>query len=165
MKRSLTLLLGLSLGLAVVWAQQSPSPGAAPEKPSTEQITPKPSTEEGGNLQSIDPNKVRYTATETMTYADITVLEVAKLYEEASGMRVIMRSKDAKSEIGFSIKGPLTNADISKFLKNALLTEGFAMIPIPDEPDIVRLVSVAKVFPLKEAPGELNPDATNPKSK
>ena len=75
-----------------------------------------------------------------MNKGNITALVAAQLYEDHSGKRVIMSNAVAQSEVSFTMRGPLTNSEIAKFLKLTLLAEGLAMIPVPGEPDIVRLV-------------------------
>ncbi len=142
MKFSLTVLLGLTLG---AWAQEPPAPGSTPQKPGVP--TPVPDIQPGSPAltpiirgRNVDPNAVAVPADGIMNKGNITALEAAQLYEDHSGKRVIMSNAVAQSEVSFTMRGPLSNAEIAKFLKLTLLAEGLAMIPVPEEPDIVRLI-------------------------
>lgn len=144
MKFSLTVLLGLSLA---AWAQEPPAPGSTPAEPGVptpvpniQPGTPAPAPKAIVRGRNVDPNAVAVPADGIMNKGNITALEAAQLYEDHSGKRVIMSNAVAQSEVSFTMRGPLTNAEIAKFLKLTLLSEGLAMIPVPGEPDIVRLI-------------------------
>lgn len=170
MKRSLTLLFGLSLGLPVAWAQEPPAPGSTPPKPTVP--SPVPGIQPNGAVQPgapkptagsrrsrvVDLNELRYTAEEVMTYANITALEAAQLFEDASGKRVIMSNAVSQSEVAFTMRGPLTNADIAEFLQLTLLGEGLAMVPIPGKPDIVRLIPSGPLTSFSQIPNDVYTD-------
>jgi general secretion pathway protein D len=144
MKFSLTVLLILSLG---AWAQEPPAPGSNPPQPDIptpvpdiQPEIPPPISDPIIRGRKVDPNVVAVPADGIMNKGNITALVAAQLYEDHSGKRVIMSNAVAQSEVSFTMRGPLTNSEIAKFLKLTLLAEGLAMIPVPGEPDIVRLV-------------------------
>lgn len=89
---------------------------------------------------TIDPNQLVVKEGDFITEANITVLEAAKIYERSSGKRAILTNAMAQAEVSFTLGGPLTNAELAKFLQLTLLAEGVAIIPVPGEPGIVRFV-------------------------
>ena len=160
MKRSLTLLFGLSLG---AFAQEPPAPGSVLPQPGIPEPLPSlvsdrpapPAFNLGRSLRSVDPNELRVAAGDKINEANITALAAAQIYEENSGKRVIMSNAVAQSEVSFTMSGPLTRRDIAKLLKLTLLGEGLAMIPIPDEPDIVRLVPSGPITSVSGVPKDV----------
>lgn len=88
----------------------------------------------------IDPNQVIVASGESINEVNIPILRAAKLYEDYSGKRVIMTKEIAETELSFVMRGPLTNAEAARLFQQIVLSEGLAMIPIPDEADIVRLI-------------------------
>lgn len=92
------------------------------------------------DLPEVDPDEMACGSDEFLTEANITVLEAAKIYEKHSGKRVIIANELAEKIVSFTLGGPLTNSDLAKFLQLALLAEGYAIIPIPGEEGIVRIV-------------------------
>ena len=172
MKFALSLLLGLTAG---VLAQEPPAP--APPVPATpgEEATAPPSVPEPvpavtevqpGETPAItpikgrrvDPNQIIVTANDSINEANILALKAAQLYEDFSGKRVIMTNNVAQSEVSFTMRGPLTNKEAARFLQLTLLAEGLAMIPIPEEPDIVRLVPSGPITSPNQVPKDFYDD-------
>ncbi|MFT7173287.1 MAG: general secretion pathway protein D [Paracoccaceae bacterium] len=161
MNRSLTLLFGLSLG---AWAQEPPTPGTPGSQPGVPTPVPAiqpvapgiqpvgPAKVGGFRAGKVDPNQLAIAADGDITRANLTALEAAVLYEDHCDKRIIMTNAVAQSEVSFVIRGPLTNAEVAKFLKLILLGEGLAMIPIPGEPDIVRLVPSGPITAISQVP-------------
>ncbi len=161
MKFSLTLLLGLTAG---VLAQEPPAPGTVPPLPPVpapapgvqpRTVAPTPSPIVG---RKVDPNQVIVTANDSINEANILALKAAQLYEDFSGKRVIMTNDVAQSEVSFTMRGPLTNREAARFLQLTLLAEGLAMIPIPEEPDIVRLVPSGPITSPNQVPKDFYDD-------
>ncbi|MFT6864049.1 MAG: general secretion pathway protein D [Akkermansiaceae bacterium] len=157
MKFSLTLLLGLSLG---AMAQEPPAPGAPAPQPGVPAPVPntQPAAPVGGGIvrgRTVDPNGLVVTANDFIQEANITALRAAQLYEDYSGKRVIMTNAVAQSEVSFTMRGPLTNAEAARFLQLTLLAEGLAMMPIPEEPEIVRLIPSGPITAPGQVPKEL----------
>ena len=174
MKFALSLLLGLTAG---VLAQEPPAPAPpAPAPPAPgEETTPLPPVPEPvpavtevqpGETPAIipikgrrvDPNQIIVTANDSINEANILALKAAQLYEDFSGKRVIMTNNVAQSEVSFTMRGPLTNKEAARFLQLTLLAEGLAMIPIPDEPDIVRLVPSGPITSPNQVPKDFFDD-------
>lgn len=174
MKFALSLLLGLTAG---VLAQEPPAPAPpAPAPPApVEETTPLPPVPEPvpavtevqpGETPAIipikgrrvDPNQIIVTANDSINEANILALKAAQLYEDFSGKRVIMTNNVAQSEVSFTMRGPLTNKEAARFLQLTLLAEGLAMIPIPDEPDIVRLVPSGPITSPNQVPKDFYDD-------
>lgn len=158
MKFSLTLLLGLSLG---AMAQEPPVPGSPAPLPEVPAPVPPVSTAPPvGSVRGrvVDPNKIIVTADDYIQKANYTALEAAQDYETYSGKRVIMTNAVALSEVAFTMRGPLTNAEAARFLQLTLLAEGLAMMPIPEEPDIVRLVPSGQITAPGQVPKEFYDD-------
>lgn len=174
MKFALSLLLGLTAG---VLAQEPPAPAPpAPAPPAPgEETTPLPPVPEPvpavtevqpGETPAIipikgrrvDPNQIIVTANDSINEANILALKAAQLYEDFSGKRVIMTNNVAQSEVSFTMRGPLTNKEAARFLQLTLLAEGLAMIPIPDEPDIVRLVPSGPITSPNQVPKDFYDD-------
>ncbi|HBF16265.1 MAG TPA: hypothetical protein DDW37_01425, partial [Verrucomicrobiales bacterium] len=172
MKFALSFLLGLTAG---VLAQEPPTP--APPVPATpgEEATAPPSVPEPvpavtevqpGETPAItpikgrrvDPNQIIVTANDSINEANILALKAAQLYEDFSGKRVIMTNNVAQSEVSFTMRGPLTNKEAARFLQLTLLAEGLAMIPIPEEPDIVRLVPSGPITSPNQVPKDFYDD-------
>ncbi len=156
MKHTLTFLIGLSL---TALAQEPPLPGAPGPQPGVPTPVPGIQPAEPALIpdsfirgRKVDPNALVIPASGSMNEANITALAAAQLYEDHSGKRVIMSNAVAQSEVSFTMRGPLTNGDIAKFLKLTLLAEGLAMIPIPGEPDIVRLVPSGPITSVSAIP-------------
>ena len=154
MKFTLSLFLGLTVGGL---AQEPPAPGAAPPLPSVP--APAPGVQPGAVPASapiqgrkVDPNQVIVSATDSINEANILALKAAQLYEDFSGKRVIMTNDVAQSEVSFTMRGPLTNKEAARFLQLTLLAEGLAMIPIPGEPDIMRLVPSGPITSPNQVP-------------
>ncbi len=126
-----SILLGLILGAC----HQDPSTS---ESSVPEQTASVDQSVKNGTIP--DPDKIVVAADEVISETEASVLSVAKLYESYSGKKVLMRTEDSKAKVSFSIKGPLTNTQASRFLRLILLTEGFAMIPIPGDEVVVRLI-------------------------
>ena len=142
MKFSLTLLLGLTVG---AMAQQPPEPGELPPAPNLP--SPVPSIRPAGEARRlVPPMSKRVDAAaiafgpEGVAQPNMTGVDAAQLYEKVSGTRVILNSQVAVAEVYFVMKGPLTNYQAAKYLQMTLLGEGLALVPIPDEPDIVRMI-------------------------
>ena len=176
MKFALSLLLGLTAG---VLAQEPPAPVPSvpvpvPATPGEEATTP-PSVPEPVPAvtevqpsetpaitaikgRRVDPNQIIVTANDTINEANILALKAAQLYEDFSGKRVIMTNNVAQSEVSFTMRGPLTNKEAARFLQLTLLAEGLAMIPIPEEPDIVRLVPSGPITSPNQVPKDFYDD-------
>jgi type II secretion system protein D len=143
MKSSIPFFLALSL---VATGQEPPVPGAESPQPPVPSPVPDldPETPAGGGAVvrrvQVDPNKLVVQAGDFLAEANITVLEAAKIYEQSSGKRAILTNAVAQGEVSFTLGGPLTNAELAKFLQLTLLAEGIAIIPVPGEPGIVRFV-------------------------
>lgn len=169
MKFALSLLLGLTAG---VLAQEPAAP--APPAPG-EETTPLPPVPEPVPAitevqpsetpaitpikgRRVDPNQIVVTANDSINEANILALKAAQLYEDFSGKRVIMTNNVAQSEVSFTMRGPLTNKEAARFLQLTLLAEGLAMIPIPDEPDIVRLVPSGPITSPNQVPKDFYDD-------
>ena len=148
MKRSLPFILGFSLSAL---AQEPPTPGSlpVPTVPSPIPTRPAANTPRAGRP---DPNAIRVAEGDDLIRPNITVLDAAKLYYEVSHKRIIMSSSVAQSEVAFTLSGPLTNAEVARFLKLSLLNEGLALIPIPGENDIVRLVPSGPITNVTQVP-------------
>ncbi len=150
----------LFLALALAASAQRPplpgTPGSQPVLPTPVPTIPEtePAPRPGSFIpgRQIDPNALVIPASGSMNEANITALAAAQLYEDHSGKRVIMSNAVAQSEVSFTMRGPLTNAEIAKFLKLTLLAEGLAMIPIPGEPNIVRLVPSGPITSVSAIP-------------
>ena len=174
MKFALSLLLGLTAG---VLAQEPPVPAPPAPVPATpgEDATAPPSVPEPvpavtevqpGETPAItpikgrrvDPNQIIVTANDSINEANILALKAAQLYEDFSGKRVIMTNNVAQSEVSFTMRGPLTNKEAARFLQLTLLAEGLAMIPIPEEPDIVRLVPSGPITSPNQVPKDFYDD-------
>lgn len=154
MKFTLSLLLGLTVGGL---AQEPPAPGTVPPLPSVP--APAPGVQPGTapapapiQGRKVDPNQVIVSATDSINEANILALKAAQLYEDFSGKRVIMTNDVAQSEVSFTMRGPLTNKEAARFLQLTLLAEGLAMIPIPGEPDIMRLVPSGPITSPNQVP-------------
>ncbi len=157
MKFSLTLLLGLSLG---AMAQEPPAPGTPVPQPGVPAPVPAtlPVAPTGGGIvrgRTVDPNGLVVTANDFIQEANITALRAAQMYEDYSGKRVIMTNAVAQSEVSFTMRGPLTNGEAARFLQLTLLAEGLAMMPIPEEPEIVRLIPSGPITAPGQVPKEL----------
>ena len=174
MKFVLSLLLGLTAG---VLAQEPPAPAPpapVPATPGEEATTPPsvpepvPSVTEVQPSETpaiapikgrrVDPNQIIVTANDSINEANILALKAAQLYEDFSGKRVIMTNNVAQSEVSFTMRGPLTNKEAARFLQLTLLAEGLAMIPIPEEPDIVRLVPSGPITSPNQVPKDFYDD-------
>ena len=174
MKFALSLLLGLTAG---VLAQEPPAPAPpapVPATPGEEATTPPsvpepvPSVTEVQPSETpaiapikgrrVDPNQIIVTANDSINEANILALKAAQLYEDFSGKRVIMTNNVAQSEVSFTMRGPLTNKEAARFLQLTLLAEGLAMIPIPEEPDIVRLVPSGPITSPNQVPKDFYDD-------
>ncbi|MEJ6644360.1 MAG: hypothetical protein QNL33_14010 [Akkermansiaceae bacterium] len=154
MKRTLTLLLGLSLGAV---AQEPPAPGTVPTPPGvpapvpTIQPAPAPAPAPG-TVPGVAPvaprpsgppvpNAIKYPEGDGITEPNLTGLFAAQLYEDVTGKRVIMSSVISQAEVFFVQRGPLTNKEVADLLTKSLLGDGLAFIPDPLDPDIVRLAA------------------------
>ncbi len=174
MKFVLSLLLGLTAG---VLAQEPPAPAPpapVPATPGEEATTPPSVPEPVPSLaevqpsetpaiapikgRRVDPNQIIVTANDSINEANILALKAAQLYEDFSGKRVIMTNNVAQSEVSFTMRGPLTNKEAARFLQLTLLAEGLAMIPIPEEPDIVRLVPSGPITSPNQVPKDFYDD-------
>ena len=174
MKFALSLLLGLTAG---VLAQEPPAtapPAPVPATPGEEATAPpsvpepvpavtevKPSETTAITPikgRRVDPNQIIVTANDSINEANILALKAAQLYEDFSGKRVIMTNNVAQSEVSFTMRGPLTNKEAARFLQLTLLAEGLAMIPIPEEPDIVRLVPSGPITSPNQVPKDFYDD-------
>ena len=169
MKRSLSLLFGFSV-VALAQEPEPPAPGTrVPVRPGVPNplpdhilpqnaIEPVATAADETRARRVDPNKLAVAASGSINKANITALAAAQLYEDHSGKRVIMSNAVAQSEVSFTMRGPLTNGDIAKFVKLTLLGEGLAMIPIPGEPGIVRLVPSGVLTSPSQVPKEVYTD-------
>ena len=175
MKFALSLLLGLTAG---VLAQEPPAPAPPllprplllvrrprPLPPVPEPVPAVTEVQPGETPaiipikgRRVDPNQIIVTANDSINEANILALKAAQLYEDFSGKRVIMTNNVAQSEVSFTMRGPLTNKEAARFLQLTLLAEGLAMIPIPDEPDIVRLVPSGPITSPNQVPKDFFDD-------
>ena len=173
MKFALSLLLGLTAGVLAQEPTPAP-PTPAPPAPGEESTPlppvpePVPPVAEVQNSETpavipikgrrVDPNQIIVTANDSINEANILALKAAQLYEDFSGKRVIMTNNVAQSEVSFTMRGPLTNKEAARFLQLTLLAEGLAMIPIPEEPDIVRLVPSGPITSPNQVPKDFYDD-------
>ena len=173
MKFALSLLLGLTAGILAQEPTPAP-PTPAPPAPGEEATPlppvpePVPPVAEVQNSETpavipikgrrVDPNQIIVTANDSINEANILALKAAQLYEDFSGKRVIMTNNVAQSEVSFTMRGPLTNKEAARFLQLTLLAEGLAMIPIPEEPDIVRLVPSGPITSPNQVPKDFYDD-------
>jgi general secretion pathway protein D len=173
MKFALSLLLGLTAGILAQEPTPAPptpappAPGeeATPLPPVPEPVPPVAEVQPGETPaitpikgRRVDPNKIIVTANDSINEANILALKAAQLYEDFSGKRVIMTNNVAQSEVSFTMRGPLTNKEAARFLQLTLLAEGLAMIPIPEEPDIVRLVPSGPITSPNQVPKDFYDD-------
>jgi len=142
MKYSLTALIGLTL---IAPAQEPPAPGTTvpPGAPTVPAPVPdiKPALPGGlaARAGKIDPEAIVVPEGAALEKPNMTGLEAAQLYEDHTGKRVIMSSQASQAEVFFVQRGPLTNGEIAKLLKMALLMEGLAILPDPLDPELVRI--------------------------
>ncbi|MDG2399162.1 MAG: hypothetical protein P8M04_01195 [Akkermansiaceae bacterium] len=173
MKFALSLLLGLTAGILAQEPTPAPptpappAPGeeATPLPPVPEPVPPVAEVQPGETPaitpikgRRVDPNQIIVTANDSINEANILALKAAQLYEDFSGKRVIMTNNVAQSEVSFTMRGPLTNKEAARFLQLTLLAEGLAMIPIPEEPDIVRLVPSGPITSPNQVPKDFYDD-------
>ena len=90
--------------------------------------------------KNLDPDAIVVPEGAALEHPVLTGLEAAQLYEDHTGKRVIMSSQASQAEVFFVQRGPLTNGDVAKLLKMALLMEGLAILPDPLDPELVRLM-------------------------
>jgi len=143
MKYSLTALIGLTL---IASAQEPPVPEApvppgAPAVPApVPEIKPALPGAVAARAKNLDPDAIVVPEGAALEHPVLTGLEAAQLYEDHTGKRVIMSSQASQAEVFFVQRGPLTNGDVAKLLKMALLMEGLAILPDPLDPELVRLM-------------------------
>ena len=167
MKYSLTALIGLTL---IASAQEPPAPAPVPEAPVPEapvpeapvpnapvpeapvppgapavpapvpEIKPALPGAVAARAKNLDPDAIVVPEGAALEHPVLTGLEAAQLYEDHTGKRVIMSSQASQAEVFFVQRGPLTNGDVAKLLKMALLMEGLAILPDPLDPELVRLM-------------------------
>lgn len=149
MKYSLTALIGLTL---IASAQEPPVPDApvppgapvppvAPAVPApVPEIKPALPGAVAARAKNLDPDAIVVPEGAALEHPVLTGLEAAQLYEDHTGKRVIMSSQASQAEVFFVQRGPLTNGDVAKLLKMALLMEGLAILPDPLDPELVRLM-------------------------
>ena len=162
MKYSLTALIGLTL---IASAQEPPAPAPVPEAPVPEAPVPNAPVPEApvppgapavpapvpeikpalpgavaARAKNLDPDAIVVPEGAALEHPVLTGLEAAQLYEDHTGKRVIMSSQASQAEVFFVQRGPLTNGDVAKLLKMALLMEGLAILPDPLDPELVRLM-------------------------
>ncbi len=84
----------------------------------------------------------------------VKLLELAKLYEQYSGKRVLLGDSGANhGPLSFKLEGPLTDSGVIQALDRLLAREGYAFIPVPKEKDLVVLREVVRVpFDQKKKP-------------
>jgi type II secretion system protein D len=144
MKYSLTALIGLTL---IASAQEPPTPEApvppgAPAVPApVPEIKPALPGAVAARAKNLDPDAIVVPEGAALEHPVLTGLEAAQLYEDHTGKRVIMSSQASQAEVFFVQRGPLTNGDVAKLLKMALLIEGLAILPDPLDPELVRLMA------------------------
>lgn len=148
------------------FAQEPPTPDSGTPRPPVPEPVPNLENEaaEGDSVirgREVDPNKVVVEEGDFITEANITVLEAAKIYEKASGRRAILTNDMAQAEVSFTLGGPLTNAELAKFLQLTLLQEGVAIIPVPGEPGIVRFVPSGPINSVQPTPKDVYFDEYN----
>ena len=157
MKYSLTALIGLTL---IASAQEPPAPAPVPNAPVPEAPVPNAPVPPGApavpapvpeikpalpgavaaRAKNLDPDAIVVPEGAALEHPVLTGLEAAQLYEDHTGKRVIMSSQASQAEVFFVQRGPLTNGDVAKLLKMALLMEGLAILPDPLDPELVRLM-------------------------
>ena len=162
MKYSLTALIGLTL---IASAQEPPAPAPVPEAPvpnapvpnapvpnapvppgapavpaPVPEIKPALPGAVAARAKNLDPDAIVVPEGAALEHPVLTGLEAAQLYEDHTGKRVIMSSQASQAEVFFVQRGPLTNGDVAKLLKMALLMEGLAILPDPLDPELVRLM-------------------------
>ncbi|YCM44985.1 secretin N-terminal domain-containing protein [Verrucomicrobiaceae bacterium 227] len=159
MKRTLTFLLGLSVGAL---AQEPPAPGSVPKPPGVPAPVPaiQPAAAPGvapvapRPIGPPDPNAIKYPEGDGITEPNLTGLFAAQLYEDVTGKRVIMSSAISQAEVFFVQRGPLTNKEVADLLTKSLLGDGLAFIPDPLDPDIVRLAASGPITGTTAIPKE-----------
>ena len=119
----------------------APLPPGAPAVPApVPEIKPALPGAVAARAKNLDPDAIVVPEGAALEHPVLTGLEAAQLYEDHTGKRVIMSSQASQAEVFFVQRGPLTNGDVAKLLKMALLMEGLAILPDPLDPELVRLM-------------------------
>lgn len=88
----------------------------------------------------VDPGAIAVPAGDSIELPKATGIDIAGLIYEHSGKRVILSKAASETEIFFVQRGPMTNRELMKLLKASLLLEGLALIPDPQDSEVVRLL-------------------------
>ena len=163
MSRSIILILVLALPLA---AQEKPpvpkppgpvDPAAPPVDPAANPVVPAippipnlipprpainpnpndplPARAVAGVINIPDPNLPA-----TLNAANLTGQDIAELYHQYTGLRVLVSQEAASGEVSFIVPGQMSYAQAARIIEKKLVMEGFEIVPDSDDPGLVKLV-------------------------
>ncbi len=97
----------------------------------------------------------------TLNAANLTGQDVADLYFQYTGKRVLVSQEASQGEISFIVPGQMTYAEASTILEKKLALEGYALIPDGDDPSLMKLVLAASQAGAKQQKLDVLDDLSN----
>lgn len=114
-----------------------PIPGLVPPRPAVNPNPndPLPRRVASGAINAPDPNLPA-----TLNAANLTGQDVAELYHQYTGKRVLVSAEAASGEVSFIVPGQMTYAQAARIIEKKLVMEGFELVPDDDDEGLVKLV-------------------------
>ena len=117
-----------------------PIPGLVPPRPAAnpDPNDPPPAPARAAIPGAPDPNLPT-----TLNAANFTGQDVAELYHQYTGKRVLVSQEAASGEISFIVPGQMTYAQAATIIEMKLVMEGFELVHVDDDPGLMKLVLAA----------------------
>jgi type II secretion system protein D len=114
-----------------------PIPNLIPPRPAVNPNPndPLPARAVVGVINAPDPNLPA-----TLNAANLTGQDIAELYHQYTGLRVLVSQEAASGEVSFIVPGQMTYAQAARIIEKKLVMEGFEIVPDGDDPGLVKLV-------------------------
>jgi general secretion pathway protein D len=114
-----------------------PIPNLIPPRPvvNPNPNDPLPARAVAGVINTPDPNLPA-----TLNAANLTGQDIAELYHQYTGLRVLVSQEAASGEVSFIVPGQMSYAQAARIIEKKLVMEGFEIVPDSDDPGLVKLV-------------------------
>ncbi|MFP6865685.1 MAG: secretin N-terminal domain-containing protein, partial [Roseibacillus sp.] len=117
-----------------------PIPGLVPPRPA---VNPDPNDPPPAPARAAIPGAPDPNLPATLNAANLTGQDVAELYHQYTGKRVLVSQEAASGEISFIVPGQMTYAQAATIIEMKLVMEGFELVHVDDDPGLMKLVLAA----------------------
>ncbi|NIP92227.1 MAG: hypothetical protein GWO24_01630, partial [Akkermansiaceae bacterium] len=120
-------------------------PAAQPQPPAVPGVVPPvpgvdPDPQDPAPVRAQRPLPDPNTPGAALNAANLTGQDVADLYFQYTGKRVLVSQEASSGEISFIVPGQMTYGEAATIIEKKLVMEGFELVPDDDDPYLVKMV-------------------------